>query len=1340
MENNKNINNREIKNFVGLNKEHSFKNSSKIDNQKKQIIFFGNKNNNLVYNLKYGDNTIKTTRYNMITLIPKSLFYQFTRVSNIYFLIVSILTCMPFSPKESTSMIGTFVFVLTFTMLKDALEDFNRYQNDKISNNMPCFLLQDNKWVKERCYKLRPGNIIKLNKNEECSCDILLLYSSNKEGYIYLDTKNLDGETNLKEKCILEELKEYNINENELENLNNGMIETTKSDPELHFWEGYITYKNKNSIYCNIKNIILKGCILKNTEYIIGVVVYSGSQTKIMKNNRNPIPKFSKIIKIMNFLMYSLFIFTMVICFSFALFDCKFVNSYYNKYDYIFYTYDRTLTKNKTFYRFILNFLTFFVAYAQIIPISLYVVMEIIKIYQTILIFYDFELYDLEIDKPCSCRESGLIEELGQIDFIFSDKTGTLTQNIMEFKKCFINGKVYGSELESNDTSDAYHTINGDPKAYEKLISIPSLDFEYKDKECLERFFTLLCLCHDVFPEYVNKKIEYQGSSPDDIALVKGAQQLGFEFIKKNYQTLIVVKHLAEDVILNFELLTLIPFDSERKRMSVIVKDKQNNKIFLFSKGSDNIMITGTNNHPPIITEYTYINEQNEVEIILEKFSKEGLRILVMGYKELEESYFKKWLKNYENQRKKNPKYLKEYHDEMEKNLIFCGCSAIEDKLQEDVPETIDTLINCGLRIWMLTGDKQDTAEQIGKQSKLINDETVLYNLSVDIGNKNELYDKISELISKFYLDQFLEEKKFDIERIYEILNEEGEFEDSMSNISLIVDGISLENILSDETLRKMFFLLGIISKSVICCRVSPKQKSDIVKLTKNYGNFVTLSIGDGANDVPMIMEASIGVGVQGQEGTQAVRSADYSIGKFKFLEKLILFYGRNGYIKISKYICYYFYKNIVLVITELLFVFYDGWSGQIFFPDWYGTMFNAIFTSWPCIFVFAYEKEHDVKTCKKFPILYRAGPKNVLFNLKVFWVYILFGLIHSILCFYIPACGLRGYTDINGSTMDNWRIATVSFTLVIHVVSMKLIIISEFWNKINLLFTVISIIFYYIVLIAFSTNSIGKIFQPEVIGVFFDIISNMKSLFIIIFAPFIICLPDIMFKQIFFTYIPTPSEYITKFKQDKEYIKILNSTNIKTNKEGKILINKTSIKYTQGYIMLSQLNSRKKESGELNKNNEFNIKEDNINLSKIPFKTSNNFSNGNIMFDNHNILDNINDEFKKYRASKSNLECNRVSNGIKSFTFKNQNYKQNNLKDNDGTGVIKNLNEIEEKNNSVKDEHHLSLNSKKDNLLNEFFKDIESSFHSSQNSNKNEENGNYKNNNNENNNPINKN
>ena len=1319
MENNENKNNNEMNNYFTVHRESSLKSSSKIINKKKHIVYFGNKNSNLVYNLNFGDNTIKTTRFNMATLIPKSLFYQFTRVSNIYFLIVSILTCLSFSPKEPTSMIGTFVFVLVFTMLKDALEDFNRYKNDKISNNKPCNLLQENKWVKERCFKLRPGNIIKLNKNEECSCDILLLYSSNKEGYIYLDTKNLDGETNLKEKCILEELKEYNINENELDNLNNGVIETTESDPELHFWEGYITYKNKKQIYCNIKNIILKGCILKNTEFIVGVVVYSGSQTKIMKNNRNPKPKISKIMKIMNYLMYSLFIFTMVICVSFAIFDAKFVNTYHNKYDYIFYKYE----KNNTIYHFILDFLTFFVAYAQIIPISLYVVMEIIKIYQTILINYDFDLYDFDIDKQCSCRESGLIEELGQIDFIFSDKTGTLTQNIMEFKKCFINGKVYGSELESNDTSDAYHTINGDPKAYEKLISIPSLDFEYKDKECLERFFTLLCLCHDVFPEYVNKKIEYQGSSPDDIALVKGAQQLGFEFIKKNYQTLIVVKHLAEDVILNFELLTLIPFDSERKRMSVIVKDKQNNKIFLFSKGSDNIMITGTNNHPPIITEYTYINEQNEVEIILEKFSKEGLRILVMGYKELEKEYFNKWLKNYEKQRKKNPKYLKEYHDEMEKNLIFCGCSAIEDKLQEDVPETIDTLINCGLRIWMLTGDKQDTAEQIGKQSKLINDETVLYNLSVDIGNKNELYDKISELISKFYLDQFLEEKKFDIERIYEILNEEGEFEDSMSNISLIVDGISLENILSDETLRKMFFLLGIISKSVICCRVSPKQKSDIVKLTKNYGNFVTLSIGDGANDVPMIMEASIGVGVQGQEGTQAVRSADYSIGKFKFLEKLILFYGRNGYIKISKYICYYFYKNIVLVITELIFVFYDGWSGQIFFPDWYGTMFNAVFTSWPCIFVFAYEKEHDVRTCKKFPILYRAGPKNVLFNLKVFWIYIFFGLFHSILCFYIPTLGLKGYTDINGTTMDNWRIATVSFTLVIHVVSMKLIIISEFWNKINLLFTVLSIIIYYIVLIAFSTNSIGKMFQPEVIGVFFDIISNAKSLFIIIFAPFIICLPDIMLKQIIFTYIPNPSEYITKYKRDKEFIKILNNTNIKTTKEGKLLINKTSIKYTQGYINCSQLNSRKQESNN-NPNNEIAVKEDNINLSKIPLKTSNNLSNGNINFDNHNILDNLNNDFMKYRQSKSNLEYNRVSNGIKSFTFKNFNYKQN-FKDNDKTDLIKNLNEIEEKKNSIKDDNHLKSNSKKDNILSEFFKDIENSFHSSRNSNKNEENGN---------------
>ena len=367
-----------------------------------------------------------------------------------------------------------------------------------------------------------------------------------------------------------------------------------------------------------------------------------------------------------------------------------------------------------------------------------------------------------------------------------------------------------------------------------------------------------------------------------------------------------------------------------------------------------------------------------------------------------------------------------------------------------------------------------------------------------------------------------------------------------------------------------------------------------------------------------MILEASIGIGISGKEGTQAVRSADYAIGQFRFLEKLILFYGRNGYIKISKYICYYFYKNMVLVFTELLFVFYNGFSGQIFFPDWYGTMFNAVFTSWPCLFVFAFEKEHDVLTCKKFPILYRAGPKNILFNLKIFWIYVIYGIIHSILCFIIPAYSLFGIVDSNGNTFNNWRIATVSFSVVIHVVSMKLLIISNFWNFFSIGFTIISVIFYYVILICLCLPTFGEIFQPEVIGVFGELFSNFKCIVIIICGPFLICLPDVIAKQISFQFFPNPSEYLYKYKKDEEFKKILLNDNLSTNRLGKIQVQKCSKKFTKGFIN----ESRKLES---TPNNSFKIintmKDDLNNNTKYPL----NDSNYDVSKNDNNILENLN-------------------------------------------------------------------------------------------------------------------
>ena len=304
-------------------------------------------------------------------------------------------------------------------MGKDAILDYGGHKQDQKSNSLNCLIYLDKKWKKSKCYTITPCNIIKLKEDEEFSCDILIIKSSNNNGYLYVDKKNLDRETNLKEKCSV---KDIEISIDDL-SLLSGNILTTVSDQNLNEWEEHLNCNGKKDIFCSLDNMMLKGTILKNTEYIYGIVIYSGHQTKIMKKSQKPEPKASKMIKTMDKLLYRLFAYTLLLCLIFAFPWNKFQEDFCSKYDYIFINNSDANKKGNRAIKILKYFIIFFIDYYQIIPISLYVVMEIIKLYQNILISYAFEIYDLINDKPVDSRDTGLIEKLGQIDFLFSVKT-----------------------------------------------------------------------------------------------------------------------------------------------------------------------------------------------------------------------------------------------------------------------------------------------------------------------------------------------------------------------------------------------------------------------------------------------------------------------------------------------------------------------------------------------------------------------------------------------------------------------------------------------------------------------------------------------------------------------------------------------------------------------------------------------------------------------------------------------------------------------------------------------------------------------------------------------------
>ena len=1082
--------------------ENSYNDNNKIN------IYYGEQNPNIELNKKFPNNLIITTKYNMITWAPKSLLMQFKRAANIYFLIVTILTFCSFSPIAPASMIGTFVFVLTCTMVKEALEDYGRYKQDKASNNRLVWKYENKNWTQVKCWTLIPGDIIKVEKDEEFSADTLIIKSTNDSGYSYIETKSLDGETNLKERASLEIFK--NITEGDYVNMQ-GTIECDKPNENLNNWNGKILSQDFNEpIYCKMNNMILKGCVLKNTKYVCGIVVYSGKNTKISKNGKAVQFKMSKVLNTMNKLLYSVFIFEIAICIIYGYLCLNFEKTHSDNYTYIYIKHN----SQSSLIKFITNTFTYFVSYSNMIPISLYVVLEIIKIVQGLLIYYDNEIYDDSINKPAGCRATDLIEELGQVEFIFSDKTGTLTQNSMVLKKVYVNGKVYGTIKDETDPNTPF-TINGDRRIYKKLISDDPDDLE--DKQSLEDFILLLTLCHSIFPELgKNNIIEYQGASPDDIALVKGAQQLGYEYTTKEFSLMTITDHVHNNIQKKYDFKVEMPFDSNRKRMSVIVFNKDKSQYELYSKGADSIMMK-------LIAFQE--NEQDEVNRVINVLSKEGLRVLVMGKKILSKRKFEDWYQKLKENQNKKEEVTYELYEKMEKDLTFVGCSAIEDKLQDGVGETIYTLLTCNIRIWILTGDKQDTAEEIAKSCKLINENMYVTYLVQD---NIPTVDKIHQLQSEYGINSNLQTQEIDLDEIgRKIRKKQGK------DLSLIVDGITLEEVLADEGLSLLFFHIAIAAKSVICCRANPKQKSRVVQLVKTYGKWITLAIGDGANDVPMIMEAHIGIGIQGKEGTQAVRTADFSIGQFRFLEKLLLNYGRIGYLKISKFICYYFYKNILLVYSDILYGFSNGFSGQLYFADYLTTMYNAIFTSWCCLFVFSLERDVDLYIVKKFPMLYAAGQKNYFFNLKIFWSYILYAILHGTICYFLPELTLKDTYDNSGKTLNHWYKSTINFSLIIHVVSYKLLIISDFWNWVNLSAFFLSIALYYIIVFVLCTDKLAFALQNELANVLQNLFKDMKFWLLIIFGPFLATIIDITIKQISYSAFPIPTNYIKQHMND---------------------------------------------------------------------------------------------------------------------------------------------------------------------------------------------------------------
>ncbi|KAK6741578.1 hypothetical protein RB195_009443 [Necator americanus] len=1020
---------------------------------------------------KFLSNRISTCKYNGFSFLPRFLYEQFRRYNNVFFLMIALLQQIPdVSPTGRYTTAVPFILILTVSAIKEIFEDIKRRRSDHKVNSFPILLLRDGTWLRVEWREVKVGDIVRVDNDQLFPADLLLLASSEPQSMCYIETSNLDGETNLKIKQALPMTSDFT----DLEKLVEFEAEIECELPSRHVNEfsGNLVFQGDRTPF-GIDQLLLRGARLKNTSWIFGAVIYTGHDAKLLMNSKTAPLKSSTVDNRTN----NRIIFLFFVLLSLAIVSA--VGAEFWRKANLPAMWYLSFLESDARASFLWQVLTFFILYNNLIPISLQVTLEIVRFFQASYINTDIEMYDVNSDSCAVARTSNLNEELGLVKFVMSDKTGTLTRNVMKFKRVSVAGLMFGDN-------------EGDEFADEDLVNRYREAPTSPEGVAIRELLMMMAVCHTVVPERKNGKILYQCSSPDEGALVRGAAKLGFEFHTRQPQK-VVVSVLGVDEELN--ILDVIDFTSDRKRMSVVVKDAKN-VVKLYTKGADTMVL-----------ERLVPGSEADINVChehLEDFASFGYRTLCFAMRVIPEDLYKQWANEYHAAGvliEGRQKALADVAEKIEKNMTLVGATAIEDKLQEYVPETVQALMAADMRVWMLTGDKRETAINIAHSCALCNPGTEL--LTVDKYTFEETYTKLVQLA----------------ERSKQLDDEKKEF-------AMVIDGKSLVHALVGEC-RTYFGELALRCRAVVCCRMSPMQKAEVVEMVRSIGNHVVMAVGDGANDVAMIQAANVGVGISGEEGLQAASASDYAIPRFHFLRRLLLVHGAWNHDRSVKVILYSFYKNICLYIIELWFAIFSAWSGQTIFERWTIGLFNVIFTAWPPVVLGLFDRPIAADQMMRYPSLYHSFQKRS-FSKARFFLWIGMALVHSLSLFFLSYGFLETQIVWGDGRTGGWlMLGNSAYSFVVATVCLKALLECDSWTWPVVVASIGSIVLWLLFLCIYAAvfPAISLRIGADMAGMAWIMMSSSLFWLALLFIPCATLVWDIVIKSFFTIAYPTPRE-----------------------------------------------------------------------------------------------------------------------------------------------------------------------------------------------------------------------
>ncbi|CCH60908.1 hypothetical protein TBLA_0D04110 [Henningerozyma blattae CBS 6284] len=916
----------------------------------------------------YSSNQISNAKYNAFTFIPTLLYEQFKFFYNLYFLIVALSQAIPvLRIGYLSSYVAPLCFVLTVTMSKEALDDIQRRRRDKESNGELYEVLQERQLVPSK--DLKVGDLLRINKGNRVPADMVLLKSSESSGESFIKTDQLDGETDWKLRiapALSQKLSEEEI-------INTLTIVASPPRKEIHSFLGKIYKNDSTSNPLSIDNTLWANTVLASTGSCIGCVIYTGKDTRQSMNTTSSKVKVGlleiEINNVSKILCASVFVLSVVLV-AFAGFH------------------------NSDWYIDIMRYLILF---STIIPVSLRVNLDLAKS------VYSYQIQNDALIPETIVRTSTIPEDLGRIEYLLSDKTGTLTQNDMELKKIHLGTVSYTSE--TFDLVAQYISLLGS-NASTTQPSTSRRDFSTRVCDLI----VTLALCHNVTPVFEDEELTYQAASPDEVAIVKFTEQVGLSLFKRDRKS-ITLLHESTGETFDCEILNMFPFNSDTKRMGIIVHFKQKEEYWFLQKGADTVMAK-------IVENNEWLEEETD------NMAREGLRTLVIGRRKMSKKEYDNFSSDYHtaslSMTNRDDQMAEVINKHLEHDLELLGLTGVEDKLQKDVKSSIELLRNAGIKIWMLTGDKVETARCVSLNAKLISRGQNV----ITITKLNRPEGALSHL----------------------------DYIKTNQNSCLLIDGESLAMFLTHY--RSEFFEAVVRLPAVIACRCTPQQKADVALLIREITGKRVCCIGDGGNDVSMIQCADVGVGIVGKEGKQASLAADFSVTQFCHITKLFLWHGRNSYKRSAKLAQFVMHRGLVIAVCQTVYSICSKFEPLALYQGWLMVGYATCYTMFP---VFSLTLDHDIpeSLSKIYPELYRDLRESKSLSYRTFFVWC------ALSCY--QGCVIQNLSQIFTSVneIDFTKMVAISFTALIlnELIMVALEIYS--WNPIMIWSQAATLIFF---------------------------------------------------------------------------------------------------------------------------------------------------------------------------------------------------------------------------------------------------------------------------------------